>query len=197
MSRPRSFKTDDLIVTAMRHFWANGYHATSMDDLVRVTGISRHGIYSNIGGKEALYARGFAAYRTAIVDPALVALDGPDAGLEAIASYFETQISLAETVGLPGPGCFVANAETETAPHMPAIAVEVSEHHRRLKDGFARAIGNAAEDRLSREEVSALAAFVATTAQGLWSMSRNVSSAAPLRAHAQTLMSLIETRIGK
>ena len=178
----------------MRHFWQNGYHATSMDDLVTATGVNRHAIYSGIGGKSELYRRGFAAYQASVVAPAFSAVEQVDAGLAAIAGFFEFQIARAEAAGLPGPGCLVANATTETAPHDPQIAAEVAAHNARLKAGFAHALAN--ENRqLPRDELEALAEFLVVTAQGLWSMSRAVTSAALLRAHVLTILSLLRARL--
>ena len=39
----------------MRHFWERGYRATSVDDLVRATGVKPGSLYSAFpGGKHAL-----------------------------------------------------------------------------------------------------------------------------------------------
>ncbi len=194
MPRTAAHSTDQIIDAAMRHFWQNGFHATSMDDLVKATGTNRHAIYSEIDGKSELYRRGFAAYRDAVVTPAFSAVEQAGAGLAAIGGFLEFQIARAEAAGLPGSGCLVANAMTETAPHDPQIADEVTAHHTRLQAGFAHALTNQAP-MLPRDEIEALAAFLVVAAQGLWSMSRTVTSAAPLRAHASTILSLLSARL--
>lgn len=165
-----------------------------MDKLVRDTGVSRHGIYASAGGKRDLFLRGFAAYQREIVSPAISVLESEAATLDAIAAYFETQIALAELIGLPGPGCFVANAMTETAPHDPDVRVQVEYHNARLKAAFRNALQKSF-DLIAPDELDALAEFIATTAQGLWSKSRVVETASPLRAHVATLMSLLAARI--
>jgi TetR/AcrR family transcriptional regulator, transcriptional repressor for nem operon len=194
MPRTSAKSSEAIIDASMRHFWARGFHATSMDELVEAIGVSRHAIYAGIGGKHELYRRGFAAYQNAVVTPAFASVEQPTAGLDAIAAFLETQIAIAERLGLPGPGCLIANAATETAPHDPQIAAEVAAHHDRLKQGFAQALANEANS-LNQNEIDALADFLVTAAQGLWSMSRTVSSAAPLRANVSTLMSLLKARL--
>lgn len=177
----------------MRRFWRHGYHATSVDDLVKATGASRHALYSSSGGKRDLYRQGFAIYRETVVTPAFAPVEQAGAGLAAIRRYFEAQIALAEREGLPGPGCLVANAMTETAPHDPEIAIEVAAHNRRLKAGFAQVLAHEST-ALSFEDVDALADFLLITAQGLWSMSRTVASGQPLRSHVNTVMALLEAK---
>jgi TetR/AcrR family transcriptional regulator, transcriptional repressor for nem operon len=194
MPRLPAQTADAMIDASMRHFWQHGYHATSMDELVVAIGVSRHAIYTGAGSKHELYRRGFAAYQRSVVTPAFARVEQPGAGLEAIAGFFDYQITQAEKAGLPGPGCLVANAATETAPHDDCIAKEVAAHHNRLTAGFAHALGNAGT-ALTRREIDALADFLAVTAQGLWSMSRTVTSATPLRTHVSILMSLLKARI--
>ncbi|MFM9973130.1 MAG: TetR/AcrR family transcriptional regulator [Beijerinckiaceae bacterium] len=193
MPRIAVLNADEIVATAMRHFWQHGYHATSMDALVESIGASRHAIYTGIGSKSELYRRGFAAYQSAIVSPAFSVVEKAGAGLAEVAQYFETQIAFAESAGLPGPGCLIANAMIETAPHDADIAAEVTKHNARLHSGFANALSNE-NGELDSDEVSALADFLVVTAQGLWSMSRMVTSAAPLRAHVATTLSLLRKR---
>lgn len=194
MPRTAALNADEIVDAAMRHFWQHGYHATSMDALVASIGVSRHAIYTGIGSKNELYQLGFAAYQLAIVTPAFSAVEREGAGLDDVAQYFETQIAMAELVGLPGPGCLVANAMTETAPHDPNIANEVCKHNERLHKGFANALFNE-NPTLTKDDISALADFLVITAQGLWSMSRSVPTATPLRAHVATTLSLLRARL--
>jgi TetR/AcrR family transcriptional regulator, transcriptional repressor for nem operon len=194
MPRPTSQTADSIVDASMRHFWRRGYYATSMDELVEAIGASRHAIYTNIGSKHEIYRRGFAAYQRLVVSPAFTSVEQPGAALDAIEYFFEHQIAAAEADGLPGPGCLVANAATETAPHDPNIAREVAAHHARLKAGFTNALKNEGS-LLSQSEIESLADFVVTSVQGLWSMSRSITSAAPLRAYVATLLSLLRARL--
>lgn len=194
MPRPRTHTKDSLIEAAMHKFWRFGYEATSMDDLVKATGVSRHGIYSDVGGKRELFLESFEAYQKAIVTPALSAMETATSGLSGIRSYFETQIALAESGGLPGPGCFVANAMTETAPHDEDVAAKVATHNERLTAGFMTAITKAAPN-LPQQDRDALSAFLTLTAQGLWSMSRTIGQASRLHAYVGTLMDILERRL--
>lgn len=196
MPRPRAHTKDSLVHAAMIQFWHYGYGATSMNDLVKATGVSKHGIYSDVGGKLELYLLAFQTYQASIVSTAFEQVERDTSGLDDIAAYFEAQIALANEGGLPGPGCLVANAMTETAPHMPEVAAQVSQHNARLKAGFRGALSNAAK-HLPDEELDCLADFLTTSAQGLWSMSRAVHSAASLRAHSTTLLDLITRRLAK
>ena len=191
MPRRKSYTKDDLVASAMHRFWRYGYEATSLDDLVKATGVSRHGIYSDVGNKEQLYLASFDAYQKLIVTPAVEGLEAADSGLAEIKAYFETQIALVETIGLPGPGCLVANAMTETAPHNEDVARLVDAHIARLTAGFLNAQKVAASS-LTLQEQKRLARFLTATAQGLWSMSRTVDDAEQLREHVATLILLIE-----
>lgn len=196
MPRTATLASDDIIESAMRHFWMHGYHATSIDDLVRATGASRHAIYQGVGNKHALYHRGFAAYQASIVTPAFACVERQGAGLADIEHYLLAQIALAEAMGLPGPGCLVANAATETAPHDPVIADAVAAHQRRLQSGFRNALDRG-DTALAADARDALADFLVIAVQGLWSHARTVSTAAPLRAHVATLMALLRGNLNR
>src|SRR5215469_15173468 len=55
MPRPREFEPDEVLDTVMRQFWERGYRATSVDDLVRASGVKPGSLYSAFpGGKHAL-----------------------------------------------------------------------------------------------------------------------------------------------
>lgn len=191
MPRSKTYDPSDLLDAALRQFWAYGFSASSVDDLVRATGVSRHGLYAEHPGKEALFLACFAHYREKVVDPAFAQVEAPEAGLDAIASYFEQQIALAESVGLPGPGCFVGNASTETAPHDARVRLEVAAHNRRLKAGFRKAL----ESHGLCQEAGAQADALLVFATGLWALSRIVDDAEVLRGTVRTYLNTLGMRV--
>ncbi len=178
----------------MHHFWHYGYAGSSMDDLVRSTGVSRHGIYKDAGSKRDLYLAGFQTYQDTVIDPSFAAVEAEGANLVDIEAYFEAQIALAEAIGLPGPGCHMANAMTETAPHDPDVRQAVSAHNQRLRRGFDNAL-KPQSSYIRDAERQAIAEWLVIAAQGYWSLSRIIDDGDILRAHVATLMNLLKAKL--
>ena len=61
---PKEILFDEQVVLgkAMELFWTKGYNGTSMDELTKVTGLSRSSIYNTFGGKHALFMRSLQFY---------------------------------------------------------------------------------------------------------------------------------------
>jgi len=184
MPRPKTHTRKSIASAAMEAFWNNGYEATSLHNLVRHTGASRQSIYAEFGGKRDLFLAALNCYQTEVVTPAFAQVERSEADLSTVRAYFLHQIERAETSGLPGPGCLIANTMTEVAPHDLEIGECVKSHNDRLHAGFINALGNEYRKQKSRVRQTQLAATASTTvvfAQGLWSFSRAVNDAAPLK----------------
>ncbi|MGE8331251.1 MAG: TetR/AcrR family transcriptional regulator, partial [Paraburkholderia nemoris] len=52
--RPREFDTDTVLASASQVFWNHGYHATSIDDLCKATGLLRGSLYGVFGDKHGI-----------------------------------------------------------------------------------------------------------------------------------------------
>lgn len=193
MPRQAAQTRDQILIKALNAIWDKGFHALSIDQLTRATCASRQAIYSQFGNKHALYLECFEAYRETVVRPAIDRLFAAQDGLSAITAYFEAQISLAESYGLPGPGCFVGNAMTETAPHDPQVRIRVESHNTLLKDAFAAALASPGLN-LTREDQHDLANILLVAAQGIWAMSRITNSASELREHAVRFVNIVRER---
>jgi len=168
-----------------------------MDDLVRETKASRHAIYSECGNKDELFLACLEIYQREVVDPAFKQVEAKGATLETIEDYFKVLIDLAEQEGPPYPGCLVANTMTETGPHDEKVLAAVRAHNERLKNGFLNALRNenTRERKLLQSELEALAAFLATSTQGLWSFSRTLTGTRDMHQYAETLIQLTRKRI--
>lgn len=110
--------------------------------------------------------------------------------LTSVKQYFETQIARAEAVGLPGPGCFVANSATEVAPRDVDVMTCVQHHNDRLRTGFTDALTRSSTS-LSASEAAALAELMVIFTNGLWTMSRSVGDAGVLRRAVETFLNIL------
>lgn len=70
MGRPRQFSEPDAVAAASTVLVRRGFAGTSVDDLVRATGVNRASLYGVFGSKDGLFRRCLAA--------ALEVLDGAD-----------------------------------------------------------------------------------------------------------------------
>jgi TetR/AcrR family transcriptional regulator, transcriptional repressor for nem operon len=197
MPRPQSLTPERIVDGAVPRFWNHGYGATSIDDLVRETGTSRHALYQAFGGKRELFLACLDAYSEIEVTPAFARLEREGAKLRDIADFFEHQIAHLEAEGLPGSGCLFANTMTEVAPHDADISARVRVHNDRLAAGFRKALRNSiAEGQAASPHLLAeLSTFLAISAQGLWSASRSIADASILRRYAATLLQFVQHRL--
>ena len=62
VGRPREFDVDKALDAAMQAFWAKGYEATSMADLMAATGLHKGSIYGAFGDKHALFVEALTRY---------------------------------------------------------------------------------------------------------------------------------------
>lgn len=90
MPRPREFEPDAVLDQAMLRFWWQGYRATSIEDLVKATGVKPGSLYSAFpGGKRTLFLRSLERYSKLVVPQKLGELAAPGASLAALRGYFD------------------------------------------------------------------------------------------------------------
>ena len=128
MPRPREFEPDQVLDSAMRHFWERGYRATSVDDLVRATGVKPGSLYSAFpGGKHALLMGSLERYSKLVVPQKLGELDEPGASVAQIRAYFDGLVrDLLSPEGRQG--CLLVNSAVENAAADPEVAAVVRGH---------------------------------------------------------------------
>src|SRR5579859_5130455 len=169
MPRPREFSPEQVLEEAMQQFWERGYRATSVDDLVRATGVRPGSLYGAFkGGKRALLLGSLERYARLIVPQKLGELDRPDASVAAVRAYFDGLVQ--DLLSAEGrQGCLLVNSAIELAATDDAVAAVVRGHHARLERCFTAALRTA----IARGEISAsvdpvgAARVLVATSQGL------------------------------
>ncbi len=135
----KQFDRKDALDRAMTAFWARGYEATSMQDLVECTGVNRASLYATFGDKRDLF---LAALKHYDETRRRLKLDDLQAGyppLEAIRQLFLGFASSASEKGR-NPGCFLINTALELAPHDAEIRQFVALTQKEIEAFFARMI---------------------------------------------------------
>jgi TetR/AcrR family transcriptional regulator, transcriptional repressor for nem operon len=117
MARPREFDEDVVLDMAMQCFWAKGYEATSIRDLVERTGITGASLYNAFGDKRSLYQKALDQYvEGGIADR--ISRCGKLAPRAAIEAFF-SEILKRSLTDREHKGCMLVNAALEVAPHDP------------------------------------------------------------------------------
>ncbi|MER5303540.1 TetR/AcrR family transcriptional regulator [Streptomyces lasiicapitis] len=129
MARPRTFDEERALDAAMRAFWANGYEATSTQDLCEATGLGRSSIYNTFTSKHDLFRRALARYIDVMSVPqAEILEDAERPGLERIRALFarivDTEFDYRED-DERSIGCLTVNTVVELARRDPEAAALV------------------------------------------------------------------------
>ena len=143
MARPRQFDSDEVLERSRREFWNRGFHETSVDDLVAVTGVQPGSLYNAFkGGKRELFLGSLDRYSALVVPEKMGALERPGASVAEVRAYFDGLIrDLTTPEGRAG--CLMVNTAIELANEDSEVARVVRGHMSRLERNATRALGNA------------------------------------------------------
>lgn len=150
MPRPREFEPQEALHEAMLLFWRQGYLDTSMDELVKATGVSRYGLYNTFGDKQELFIKALDYYSGVVINMLIGPLERPQAGLAEIHGYFNALLSMTDGERWP-LGCLIGNTAVALTPTEAEVSSRIINHYARMRLAFL----NALENGQSRGEISA------------------------------------------
>jgi TetR/AcrR family transcriptional repressor of nem operon len=183
MARPKQFDPDEALTKAMEVFWINGFDATSIEELVRATGVNRHSLYEHFGDKERLFELALERYDGIFFELFLQDLADPAAGVDAIHTCLDNlqhRLLMPEAVR----GCFMLNSSGDIGSRNPEIArrirLRLSQFERRLVATLKAA---QTSKQISKHlDVHDCARFVNALIQGTTTLRKATGSAATVRS---------------
>ncbi len=131
----KRYDETEMVARAMRAFWARGYEATSVNDIVRVTGVNRGSLYAAFPDKRALFLEALRHYDEHHRDRFLRRLAAEHAPKDAIMAAFACA-ARGTGAGDEPAGCLLVNTALEVSPHDPEVAAFVTASFRALEDFF-------------------------------------------------------------
>lgn len=132
--RPRGYDIDEVTAAALETLWAKGYGHTSVEDLVKATGLGPSSLYAAFGSKRGVMEAALARY-SRDRDAQLAPLEHGTRGLADLRAFLDT---LREGIAAEDSrGCFMVNTSAGAEAHDPQIAEQVATYRARLRDGLA------------------------------------------------------------
>ena len=132
MVRPVSYNVEEVLQKATMLFWAKGYKATSLDQILQATGLNKHSLYNAFGGKEKLFLEAMQTYEQQFAKELLQLLEAKPLGLTSIKKFFS---SLIESPAA-GRGCLMLNSIREQAHLEEAATKKAYQYFDRVEKGF-------------------------------------------------------------
>ena len=192
MVRPREFDKEVVLDKAVEVFWAKGYEATSVQDLVDAMGIQRGSIYATFGGKHQLFLSALDRYGDMVVKKLLEILESQASAIESIELFFAQLVEHLLTAG-PLRSCLVTNSaierglsdeDTKEKVLLILIMIEKEFYQTLLR---AQNNGEIAKDR----NLISVAEYLTSSMQGLLVMGKVCSERSVLEGINQTTLSVL------
>lgn len=134
MARPREFDEGKVLDGAVECFWAQGYEATSVKDLMEKTGLTAASLYNAYGDKRAMFRTALDRYIENSIGARIRRCEGLPPR-DALRSFFDDVLhhSLSDR---EHKGCMVVNSALELAPHDPEFRKVIAAALKRIETFF-------------------------------------------------------------
>ncbi len=193
MPRPKEFDEEQALDAAMRTFWANGYEATSTEDLCRATGLGRSSIYNTFSSKHELFKRALVRYTELMTTNQLALLqDEARSAEERLHGLFDAIIAgeVENRRDDRGIGCLTVNTTVELAARDPEAADLVARDQQRRLDALEAVVRTGQRDGAftSKRTPAELARFVNAVIAGIRVAGQGGADIPSLKAIAATAL---------
>ena len=194
MGRPKNFDETRALEAAMTQFWRDGYHDTSLQSLLKATGLSKSSLYQTFGCKQDLFIRCFEHYQRTMVNDLTNVLNKASSPRQFIQDFLHSIIAEATPDNHQRKGCLIVKSAHELSQKDPLIASAVSASTDRIAAIFTRAIelGKTSGDISSRTPTDTLVGYLMTNICGLRTMVMAGVDGRTLEPIIELMMEVIE-----
>ncbi|MEM9189252.1 MAG: TetR/AcrR family transcriptional regulator [Myxococcota bacterium] len=177
----------------MQLFWSQGYDATSLQQLLDSTGLSKSSLYASLGNKRSLFLKCLDRYRGFMEKSLRADLDAAPTALHFVRS---TLTNVVNEGSLKRPrGCFVTNTATEFGQIDPGVAEAIAESFAHFRGVFEDAIARGqADGSIGAGDRTGLATYLITAMNGLRTMVKAGTERALLIQTVHITLHAITTR---
>ena len=189
----KQFDIDRALQRAMQAFWARGYEATSMQDLVDCMQINRGSLYATFGDKRSLFLQALRRYDERHRADWVAALEVSGGAKTAVIGAFDSVVDAVLYDGARD-GCLLVNTALELSPHDSEVSAIVAQGLSEMEDFFRRMIekGRRTGEIPAQIDPTETARALLSLFIGLRVLSRSRPEAMLLRSVARQAKKLLE-----
>ena len=188
----RANLSEQLIQSGLQTLYANGFNASSVQDITAAAGVPKGSFYNHFASKEDFGVVVVQRYLQ-ILSPVLQILhDQNIAPLERVRSFYSTLIAMPEAQQCQR-GCLLGNFGAELSDQHPSIRDSVSKAFESWVKPLSAAISEAQQNGSVRSNMSPelLASFILNAWQGAAMRAKVEQSRVPLDTFFQVVFSTI------
>ncbi len=135
--------SEDVLDKVMHLFWEKGFFATSIDEVVKITGLNRSAIYRYFGSKEQLYVAMLRRYLSQITVQLTRPLVEPSSSSIIAIQTFFLQFTKIMQIPVQEKGCFLVMTATDLPLHSDVINQISNEFLKKLQQLFSDLLNQA------------------------------------------------------
>lgn len=193
MARHREFDPNAALQTAIQVFWEKGYTATSVDEVVKRSGVSKYGIYSTFGNKQELFKKVLAQYAADRHQDIQRPIRQPGASLSEIRKFFADVPHIITQDDHPS-GCLIANTGIELGMSDLDIRDYVNDFFGDVAQVLQRCLARAVEkgELDTPEDIAGLATYLATEFRTALMLARSGCSQETINQHLHIALQALQ-----
>lgn len=193
MARKKSFNKDDVLERAMNLFWKQGFHATSMQDIVQNVGLSRSSLYESFGSKQGLFDQALGNYCRTNREGVKALLSNEKSVKSGIRNLLESSIHCTIS-DADKKGCFVVNSTTELVPGDDEMLKALSKNRASFEKVFFEFLqkGQATGEISPNKDIKTLSGLIYTVFSGLNVIAKLEKSPKKLMAQIDQIVGLLD-----
>ncbi|AFY69913.1 transcriptional regulator, TetR family [Thalassoporum mexicanum PCC 7367] len=188
----KQFDTEKALTKAMEVFWARGYEAASLSELLKQMGIGKKSLYDTFGNKRSLFLKALEHYVQIIVKPLCEILSASGSPLANLKQALKAQQEMNSQPG--SRGCMIGTNIADFCIEDEAIAKVLRGYLKRLEDNFCDTISRAqkAGEISTKVDARDLARLFISTTQGMVLIGRILDDKTMLESTVNAAITLIE-----
>ncbi len=192
MSRPKGYDKQAILAAATELFWQRGYDGTSMNALVKYTGLNRHSMYGEFGDKERLFLACIDYYVIESSKEVIRILRKEPLGLKNIEEFIDNRVQYALSADCKG--CLMVNTVVENEVVSDKINAKVDAILKSQENLIHRCLKAAQEkgEISKQKDCKTLTVYLSCLFRGLMNMGKVSKDKASLKKLAGIAVSAIK-----
>ena len=166
MPRIKKYDLHEVLDGAAQLFWEKGFTATSMSDVVEVTGLNKASLYNEFHDKDGLFEAALEHYSQHIIcELPQILVDEPN--LKGIHDFLNEIVNMASSEGFNG--CLMMNSLVEKGVISKKAEKLIDEFCENLEELLKAAICNAQQNKhiSPKKDPDTLANYISCSVHGL------------------------------